>query len=303
VRAKQRRHLLDYDDLLLYWFHLMQDPASAAGVRRRFDHVLVDEYQDTNALQAGILLGLKPDGRGLTVVGDDAQAIYAFRAATVRNIRDFPHQFDPPAHVVTLEQNYRSTQPILDAANAVMALAAEGFAKRLFSTRPRAVSSSSRCATTGRGRLRRGAGARAPRGGHRAQAAGGADAHRAPFRRARGRAGPPQHPVREVRRAQVPRGRPREGRAVRAALGREPARRDGGVPGAAALPGLGPSVGAACVDALEQAAFDLAVLPGLEVPAAARAEWPSFGELLVSLHRAPEWLGQLGLVCLGSTWC
>ena len=75
VDAKQRSHLLDYDDLLLYWFYLMQEAAPADGVRRRFDHVLVDEYQDTNALQAGILVGLKPDGRGLTVVGDDAQSI------------------------------------------------------------------------------------------------------------------------------------------------------------------------------------------------------------------------------------
>ena len=63
----------------------------------RFDHVLVDEYQDTNALQASILLRLKPDGRGLTVVGDDAQAIYSFRGATVRNILDFPTLFEPPA--------------------------------------------------------------------------------------------------------------------------------------------------------------------------------------------------------------
>src|SRR5436309_3778718 len=135
VDAKQRSHLLDYDDLLLYWFYLMQEEAPADAVRRRFDHLLVDEYQDTNALQAGILVGLKPDGRGLTVVGDDAQSIYSFRAATVRNILDFPRQFDPPAHVVTLEQNYRSTQPILDAANGVIGLAPEGFRKRLFSTR------------------------------------------------------------------------------------------------------------------------------------------------------------------------
>ena len=71
--------------------------------------MLVDEYQDTNRLQAAILLALKPDGRGLTVVGDDAQSIYSFRAATVRNILDFPQQFLPPARVVTLERNYRST--------------------------------------------------------------------------------------------------------------------------------------------------------------------------------------------------
>src|SRR5207247_5206180 len=133
--AKLRRHVLDYDDLLLYWSHLMQDSAAAASVRRRFDHVLVDEYQDTNALQAGILRGLTPDGSGLTVVGDDAQSIYSFRAATIRNILDFPSQFTPKAHVITLEQNYRSTQPILDAANAVIALADEGFRKQLISTR------------------------------------------------------------------------------------------------------------------------------------------------------------------------
>jgi DNA helicase-2/ATP-dependent DNA helicase PcrA len=133
VEAKQKRNVLDYDDLLLYWYHMMAEPNLAAMVRERFDHVLVDEYQDTNVLQAAILLGLKPDGAGLTVVGDDAQSIYAFRAATVRNILDFPKQFDPPAKVITLEQNYRSTQPILDACNAVIGLAPERFKKNLFS--------------------------------------------------------------------------------------------------------------------------------------------------------------------------
>ena len=101
----------------------------------RFDHVLVDEYQDTNRLQASILLALKPDGRGLTVVGDDAQSIYSFRAATVRNILDFPNHFSPPAEIVTLDQNYRSTQPILAAANAVIDLASERFTKNLWSDR------------------------------------------------------------------------------------------------------------------------------------------------------------------------
>ena len=135
VDAKQRQQVLDYDDLLLYWSRMMAVPAIAEDIGRRFDFVLVDEYQDTNALQAKILLGLKPDGRGLTVVGDDAQSIYGFRAATVRNILDFPGAFEPPAAIVKLEQNYRSTQPILDAANAVMAAAREGFTKSLFSAR------------------------------------------------------------------------------------------------------------------------------------------------------------------------
>ena len=66
------------------------------------------------------MLALKQDGRGVTVVGDDAQSIYAFRGATVRNILDFPAQFTPPARIVTLERNYRSTQPILAAANGVI---------------------------------------------------------------------------------------------------------------------------------------------------------------------------------------
>jgi DNA helicase II / ATP-dependent DNA helicase PcrA len=138
VAAKQRDHVLDYDDLLLYWCEAVQIPDVAAQMRADFDHILVDEYQDTNRLQAAILMALAPDGGGLTVVGDDAQSIYGFRAATVRNILDFPGQFSPPAAVVALEQNYRSTQPILDAANAVIARATEGFAKTLTSSKPSA---------------------------------------------------------------------------------------------------------------------------------------------------------------------
>jgi len=135
VEAKQRQNVLDYDDLLLYWAQMAAEPALAAGIAGRFDHVLVDEYQDTNALQGTILLALKPDGHGMTVVGDDAQSIYSFRAATVRNILDFPKQFSPAARIVTLERNYRSTQPILAASNAVIALAAERHSKTLWSER------------------------------------------------------------------------------------------------------------------------------------------------------------------------
>jgi DNA helicase-2/ATP-dependent DNA helicase PcrA len=135
VETKQRQAVLDYDDLLLYWAGMMEDGAIAADLGARFDHVLVDEYQDTNRLQASILLRLKPDGRGLTVVGDDAQSIYSFRAARVRNILDFPAAFTPAAEIVTLEQNYRSTQPVLAAANAVIGLAAERFTKNLRSSR------------------------------------------------------------------------------------------------------------------------------------------------------------------------
>nr|MBP6513940.1 ATP-dependent helicase [Steroidobacteraceae bacterium] len=136
VERKQKLAILDYDDLLLYWHALMQEPALAAAVSARFDHVLVDEYQDTNSLQAEILVRLKPDGRGLAVVGDDAQAIYSFRAATVDNILEFPARFSPPATVVTLEENFRSTQAVLDAANALMAGARRQYRKTLRAVRP-----------------------------------------------------------------------------------------------------------------------------------------------------------------------
>ncbi len=135
VEAKQQQNLVDYDDLLLFWSDMAADAGLAGMLGGRFDHVLVDEYQDTNRLQAGILLGMKPEGRGLVVVGDDAQSIYSFRGATVRNILDFPQQFTPPARIVTLDRNYRSVQPILDVSNAVIARAAERHAKKLWTDR------------------------------------------------------------------------------------------------------------------------------------------------------------------------
>jgi len=135
VEAKLSQQALDYDDLLLYWQVMMRDTALSSTIGAQFDHVLVDEYQDTNAMQAAILLGLKPDGRGLTVVGDDAQAIYSFRGATVDNILDFPGKFRAPAHVVTLEENYRSGQAVLDAANALMAEGGRQYRKYLRSSR------------------------------------------------------------------------------------------------------------------------------------------------------------------------
>jgi len=135
VEAKQAQNVLDYDDLLLYWAQMAAEPEIAAHLGSRFDHVLVDEYQDTNRLQASILTALKPDGAGLTVVGDDAQSIYSFRAAEVRNILDFPQQFAQAADVIMLERNYRSTETILAAANAVISEASERFTKNLWSER------------------------------------------------------------------------------------------------------------------------------------------------------------------------
>lgn len=135
VEAKQKQNVLDYDDLLLWWTQMMSDPSIAEEIGGRFDHVMVDEYQDTNRLQATILLALKPSGQGLTVVGDDAQSIYSFRAATVRNILDFPDHFTPRAEIITLDRNYRSTQPVLAAANGVISLARERFTKNLWTER------------------------------------------------------------------------------------------------------------------------------------------------------------------------
>ncbi|HXN80784.1 MAG TPA: ATP-dependent helicase, partial [Steroidobacteraceae bacterium] len=132
---KQHASLLDYDDLLLYWHGMMCEPRLAQHIGAHFDHVLVDEYQDTNRLQAEILHAMKPDGAGLAVVGDDAQAIYSFRAAAVENILGFPGRFQPAAEVVTLAQNYRSTQQVLDVANALMAEAPRQHRKYLLSIR------------------------------------------------------------------------------------------------------------------------------------------------------------------------
>lgn len=136
AETKKTMNVMDFDDLLLYWFFMVKEKKIAESIGKRFDHILVDEYQDTNLLQAGILLNLKPDGKGLTVVGDDAQSIYSFRAASIQNILDFNKQFNSKARVVTLEKNYRSSMPILNASNAVMDEARHRFTKNLFSEKP-----------------------------------------------------------------------------------------------------------------------------------------------------------------------
>ncbi|HEY4217513.1 MAG TPA: ATP-dependent helicase [Gemmatimonadaceae bacterium] len=132
---KSERNLVDYDDLLLFWALMVeQSPALAEKICGMYDHVLVDEYQDTNLLQARILRGLCRSHANITVVGDDAQSIYSFRGAHFRNILDFPKHF-PNAQVVALEQNYRSTQPILDVTNTIISRALERFTKTLWTQR------------------------------------------------------------------------------------------------------------------------------------------------------------------------
>ena len=134
TNRKAERNLVDYDDLLLFWAAMLDAPELAARIAGLYDHVLVDEYQDTNTLQARILRGMCVTHRNLAVVGDDAQSIYSFRGASFRNILDFPAQF-PGTTVVTLEQNYRSTAPILEATNALISRAAERYTKNLWTRR------------------------------------------------------------------------------------------------------------------------------------------------------------------------
>ncbi len=132
---KAERNLVDYDDLLLFWAMLVESNSALADqIAGLYDHVLVDEYQDTNQLQSRILRGMCRTHRNITVVGDDAQSIYSFRGATIRNILDFPAQFDGAA-VVALEENYRSVQPILDVTNTVISRAEERYTKNLFTKR------------------------------------------------------------------------------------------------------------------------------------------------------------------------
>ncbi len=229
VGEKQAQNVLDYDDLLLYWSYLLAEPALAREIGARFDHVLVDEYQDTNRLQAAILLAMKPDGAGLTVVGDDAQSIYAFRAATVRNILDFPGTVRAAgarrharaqlpvdaAHPRRVERGHRARRgaPHQEPVDrpAFVGQAAAGHGAR-------------RCRP---GALRLRARARVSRERHRAQVAGGAVPQLEPQRAARARADAARDSLREIRRPQVPGGRAHQGRAERAALGGEPAQPHG----------------------------------------------------------------------------
>jgi DNA helicase-2/ATP-dependent DNA helicase PcrA len=150
-KRKAEGGLLDYDDLLVYWEHALDKPGIGEALAANFQHVLVDEYQDTNPLQASVLrkqwawmakVMAPKNGQSATaatscsimVVGDDAQSIYSFRGATIENILHFPNQFQAPTFI-TLEQNYRSVKPILDAANGVMRRAQKRFTKNLWSER------------------------------------------------------------------------------------------------------------------------------------------------------------------------
>lgn len=135
TERKGARNLVDYDDLLLFWLAMLEGSDSlGARIGGLYDHVLVDEYQDTNSLQARILAAMCRGHGNLSVVGDDAQSIYAFRGASFRNILDFPRTF-PNTTIITLEENYRSTQPILDVSNTLISRATERYTKNLWTKR------------------------------------------------------------------------------------------------------------------------------------------------------------------------
>ncbi len=139
VAYKAERQLLDYDDLLVQLRELLHAHAEVRQrLSRAYRYIMVDEYQDTNALQAEIVRLLAAEHDNVMAVGDDAQSIYSFRGANFRNIMDFPSLF-PGARLIPLEENYRSTQPILDVTNAIIAPARERYTKNLFTSKPNGV--------------------------------------------------------------------------------------------------------------------------------------------------------------------
>ena len=216
---------------------------SRREIGARFDHVLVDEYQDTNVLQAEILLRSKPDGAGVTVVGDDAQAIYSFRAATVENILEFPARIRRRRRASSRSKKLPLDAGVLDAANALMAEAGAQYRKDLRSSRGSRSRdrTTSRCWTTRRRRryvVERVLEARERGVDLRRQAVLFRTAHHSDVLELELDAA--QHSVREVRRPQVSRGGARQGPAGGAALGRQSAQPHRGVSRAAAAAGHGP---------------------------------------------------------------
>jgi DNA helicase-2/ATP-dependent DNA helicase PcrA len=299
VDAKQTQNVLDFDDLLLYWSHMVGDPGLAREVGERFDHVLVDEYQDTNRLQASILLAMKPQGTGLTVVGDDAQSIYSFRAATVRNILDFPTSFTPAAHVVTLDRNYRSTQPILDAANAVIGLAPERFTKNLWTDRASSEKPKLVTVRDGADQARyvaervlehrengitlKSQAVLFRSSNHSAQLEIELARRGIPFVKYGGLKFLEASHVKDVlsvlRWAENPRNKIAGFRA------------------ACLLPGIGPATARNLLDAVEEAPDPISTLEAFKVPSAATADWITFVALLRRLHEpTPHWPADMELV-------
>jgi len=296
VERKQVNGVLDYDDLLLYWHAMVADPQLARRIGDSFDHVLVDEYQDTNALQAEILLALKPDGSGLTVVGDDAQAIYSFRAATVDNILQFPRRFEPPAEVVSLEQNYRSTQKVLDAANVLIAEGKRQYRKTLQASRPGGAMPQLVTVLDDRAQSlyvvdrvleNREAGLRLKRQAVLFRSSHHSDAleielmrRNIPFVKYGGLKFLEAAHVKDLLSVLRWADNPRNGIAAFRVL--------------QLMPGMGPANAERCVSALRAAGHSLSALGAFQPPAAARQTWPAFVEMMTGLSAAnATWPGQV----------
>ena len=295
VELKQAQQLLDYDDLLLYWHILVQDRRMAEEIGGRFSHVLIDEFQDTNALQAEIVYALKPDGAGLCVVGDDAQAIYSFRGATVENILDYPQRFSPPATVIALERNYRSVQPILDAANALMHESPRQYRKSLRSQRASGAKPlyvtvqddhaqaqyvvEQVLAARERGTLLREQAVLVRNSHHTGVLELELMRRNIPYVKYGGLKFLEAAHVKDVlavlRWADNPRNRIAAFRALQL------------------LPGVGPATAERCLKVFEASGCAWSVLQAYRMPAAASEDWQPFSALMVELAHAGEWSGQV----------
>ncbi len=225
VGRKRAQGQVDFDDLLLLWRAALADERLGPRMVEMFDHVLVDEYQDVNALQVDIVRFLRPDGRGLTVVGDDAQAIYGFRGSNARYLHDLAGSLQG-ATVVALERNFRSVQPILTLANLVRPSEA-GVRLELEEPTARGPPTGARPLPRRRRRSpsRRRPDPGRPRRGHAALRPGRAGARRPSQRPDRARAHGPARPLPQVRRPPLRRGGPRQGFRRRRPAARQPRRR------------------------------------------------------------------------------
>ncbi|MGE0623181.1 MAG: ATP-dependent helicase [Pseudomonadales bacterium] len=295
VEAKQQQELLDYDDLLLYWRELLRDDVLAAEVGGRFDHVLIDEYQDTNVLQGEIISALKPDGQGVCVVGDDDQSIYAFRGATVENIRAFPDQYDPPAKVITLDQNYRSGQPILDTANRLIGEGSRRFKKRLYSAYPSEQKPRYVMVEDDRSQARyvvdRVIAAREEGVTLQQQAVLMRNSHDSAILEAE----LTTHSIPYVKYGGVKYLEAAHIKDVLALLrfAANPHHRLAGLRVLKLLPGIGSGHASRALDLLESRGFELDALISFTPPAAAAVEWRKLVKLVLALHGTQEWTGQL----------
>ncbi|MGH8176234.1 MAG: ATP-dependent helicase, partial [Steroidobacter sp.] len=296
VEVKHAQQLLDYDDLLLYWSLLVQEPRLAREIGDRFSHVLIDEYQDTNTLQAQIVYAIKPDGVGVCVVGDDAQAIYSFRAATVENILSFPERFSPPAEIIKLEENYRSVQPILDAANVLMGDSPRQYQKQLRSERASnrkpayvTVQDDQAQALYIVGQI---LAAREQGELLRRQAVLMRNSHHSDVLEL------------ELVRRNIPYVKYGGLKFLEAAHVKDvlallrwadnPRNRLAGFRALQLLPGVGPATADRCLKVFEASGYVWSTLAAYQMPTAAATDWNGLTELLLDLAEANEWAGQLG---------